>query len=125
MKKIVLLIVLTSVFCVSCVPVKTQKPKSQPKPFKQAFVVKRSLGISSAKQLDGASVCLITGGKEEIMVSDYFKKNSMSYESVPLETNSEKRPTYLAGRCDVMIVNDLDTLNSFPNPSNHTVINFK
>ena len=120
-----ILVVLTSVFCVSCVPVKTQKPKSQPKPFKQAFLVKRSLGISSAKQLDGASVCLITGGKEEIMVSDYFKKNSMSYESVTTETSSESRAGYLSGRCDVMIVNDLDTLNSFPNPSNHTVINFK
>ena len=120
-----ILVVLTSVFCVSCVPVKTQKPKSQPKPFKQAFLVKRSLGISSAKQLNGASVCLITGGKEEIMVSDYFKKNSMSYESVTTETSSESRAAYLAGRCDVMIVNDLDTLNSFPNPSNHTVINFK
>ena len=118
-----ILVVLTSVFCVSCVPVKTQKPK--PASFQQAFVVKRSLGISSAKQLDGASVCLITGGKEEIMVSDYFKKNSMSYESVTTETNSESRAAYLAGRCDVMIVNDLDTLNSFPTPSNHTVINFK
>ena len=69
-----ILVVLTSVFCVSCVPVKTQKPKSQPKPIKQAFLVNKSLGISSAKQLDGASVCLITGGKEEITVSDYFKK---------------------------------------------------
>ena len=56
---------------------------------------------------------------------DYFKKNNLSYESVTMETNSERRAAYLAGRCDVMIVNDLDTLNSFPNPSNHTVINFK
>ena len=107
-----ILVVLTSVFCVSCVPVKTQKPKSQPKPFKQAFVVKRSLGISSAKQLDGASVCLITGGKEEIMVSDYFKKNSMSYESVTTETNSESRVAYLAGRCDAIVVDSNANVSS-------------
>ena len=108
----VILVVLTSVFCVSCVPVKTQKPKSQPKPFKQAFLVKRSLGISSAKQLDGASVCLITGGKEEIMVSDYFKKNSMSYESVTTETNSESRAAYLAGRCDAIVVDSNANVSS-------------
>ena len=100
----VILVVLTSVFCVSCVPVKTQKPKSQPKPFKQAFVVKRSLGISSAKQLNGASVCLITGGKEEILVSDYFKKNGMTYESVTGENKNELTQMYKAGRCDVMVI---------------------
>ena len=107
-----ILVVLTSVFCVSCVPVKTQKPKSQPKPIKQAFLVKKSLGISSAKQLDGASVCLITGGKEEIMVSDYFKKNSMSYESVTTETNSESRAAYLAGRCDAIVVDSNANVSS-------------
>ena len=99
-----ILVVLTSVFCVSCVPVQTQKPKSQPKPFKQAFLVKRSLGISSAKQLDGASVCLITGGKEEILVSDYFKKNGMAYEQVTVGNKNELTQMYEAGRCDVMVI---------------------
>ena len=42
-----ILVVLTSVFCVSCVPVKTQKPKSQPQP-KQGFLVKRSLGVKDS-----------------------------------------------------------------------------
>ena len=68
-----ILVVLTSVFCVSCVPVKTQKPNPKPKQQpKQGFLVKRSLGVSSAKELDGASVCLIKGSKEEKQVSDYF-----------------------------------------------------
>ena len=107
-----ILVVITSVFCVSCVPVKTQKPKSQPKPIKLAFLVNKSLGISSAKQLDGASVCLITGGKEEIMVSDYFRKNSMRYESVTTETNSESRAAYLAGRCDAIVVDSNANVSS-------------
>ena len=107
-----ILVVLTSVFCVSCVPVKTQKPKSQPKPIKQAFLVKKSLGISSAKQLDGASVCLITGGKEEIMVSDYFKKNNMSYESVTMETKNEVYTSYKAGRCDVLVISSNTNVSS-------------
>ena len=99
-----ILVVLTSVFCVSCVPVKTQKPKSQPKPFKQAFLVKRSLGISSAKQLDGASVCIVGGSKEEKQVSDYFKKNGMAYEPVTVENKNELTQMYEAGRCDVMVI---------------------
>ena len=120
-----ILVILTSMFCVSCQTSverahtqsikeakQRQKPKPQPKPFKQAFLVNKSLGISSAKQLDGASVCLITGGKEEIMVSDYFKKNSMSYESVTTETNSESRAAYLAGRCDAIVVDSNANVSS-------------
>lgn len=96
-----ILVVLTSVFCVSCVPVKTQKPKPQPK---QGFLVRGSLGVSSAKQLDGASVCLIEGSKEEKLVSDYFKKNSMKYESVTLANNQEILRGHRGKRFDVMVI---------------------
>ena len=100
-----ILVVLTSVFCVSCVPVKTQKPKSQPNlQQKQGFIVKKSLGVSSAKELDGASVCLIAGSKEEIQVSDYFKKNGMAYEVVPVDNKNELTQMYEASRCDVMVI---------------------
>ena len=85
-----ILVVLTSVFCVSCVPVKTQKPKPQPKPQpKQGFLVKRSLGVSSAKELDGAAVCLIEGSKEEKLVNNYFRKNNMMYELVTGDNKNE------------------------------------
>ena len=95
-----ILVVLTSVFCVSCVPVQTQKPKpkpveiQKPKPESfQAFVVKKSLGVSSAKELDGASVCLIEGSKEEKQVSDYFKKNNMNYEFCLLNQQAVRKLT--------------------------------
>ena len=108
-----ILVVLTSVFCVSCVPVKTQKPKSQPKPFKQAFVVNKSLGISSAKQLDGASVCLIEGSKEEKLVSDYFKKNSMRNEIRTLKVPKRKiRSLYETRRCDAIVVDSNENVSS-------------
>ena len=97
-------------FCVSCVPVQTQQPKSQP--IKQAFLVKRSLGISSAKQLDGASVCIVGGSKEEKLVSDYFKKNNMSYESVTMETKNEVYTSYKAGRCDVLVISSNTNVSS-------------
>ena len=113
----VILVVLTSVFCVSCVPVKTQKPKPQPKPQpKQGFLVKRSLGVSSAKQLDGASVCLIDGSKEEKLVRDYFKKNSLRNRIRDLPDKVKKyklRSLYDKGRgCDAIVVDSNENVSS-------------
>ena len=47
---------------------------------------------------------MITGGKEEILVRDYFKKNGMTYESVTGENKNELTQMYKAGRCDVMVI---------------------
>lgn len=67
----------------------------------QGFMVAKSLGVSSAKELDGASVCVQTGSTTELNLAEYFKLNSMSYEPVPIETPAEARQNYIAGRCDV------------------------
>ncbi len=67
----------------------------------QGFMVPASLGVSSATELDGASVCIQVGTTTEMNLADYFKANGMSYESVPVETNSEADAAYTAGRCDV------------------------
>ncbi len=67
----------------------------------QGFIVPASLGVSSATELDGASVCIQTGTTTELNLADYFRANNMSYEPVPIETNEEARNNYLAGRCDV------------------------
>ena len=47
---------------------------------------------------------MITGGKEEILVSDYFKKNGMAYEQVTVGNKNELTQMYEAGRCDVMVI---------------------
>ncbi len=67
----------------------------------QGFIVPASLGVSSATELDGASVCIQTGTTTELNLADFFRSNNMSYEPVPIETNAEARQNYLAGRCDV------------------------
>ena len=67
----------------------------------QGFMVNKSLGVSSAMELDGASVCIQVGTTTEMNLADFFKANGMSYESVPVETNSEADAAYTAGRCDV------------------------
>ena len=55
----------------------------------QGFMVPRELGVSSALELDGATVCIQTGTTTELNLADFFSSNGMSYEPVPIETNAE------------------------------------
>lgn len=67
----------------------------------QGFMVPKALGVSSAKELDGASVCIQTGTTTELNLADFFRVNGIKYEPVPIETNAEATQNYSAGRCDV------------------------
>ncbi|MFS4438045.1 amino acid ABC transporter substrate-binding protein [Paracoccaceae bacterium GXU_MW_L88] len=66
----------------------------------QGFMVKRELGVNSAKELDGATICIQTGTTTELNLQDYFNTNGISYEPVPVETFAEAQQQYLAGACD-------------------------
>ncbi|MFO1067037.1 MAG: amino acid ABC transporter substrate-binding protein [Geminicoccaceae bacterium] len=67
----------------------------------QGFMVPAKLGVKSAKELDGASVCVQTGTTTELNLADYFRANGMKYEPVVFETNDEIIVAFQAGRCDV------------------------
>ena len=64
-------------------------------------MVPKALGVTSAKDLDGATVCIQTGTTTELNLADFFRTNGISYEPVPIETNAEGQQQYLAGACDV------------------------
>ena len=91
----------------------------------QGFMVSKDLGVSSAMELDGASVCIQVGTTTEMNLADFFKANGMSYESVPVETNSEADAAYLAGRCDIYTTDASGLYASragYPDPSAHVVL---
>lgn len=67
----------------------------------QGFMIAKEMGVTSAKELDGATVCIQTGTTTELNLADFFRANNMSYEPVPIETNSEAQQQFLAGACDV------------------------
>jgi general L-amino acid transport system substrate-binding protein len=67
----------------------------------QGFMVRKDMGITSALQLSGASICTNTGTTTELNVADYFRANSMEYELVAFEKADEVVAAYDAGRCDV------------------------
>ena len=91
----------------------------------QGFMVPKELGVSSAKDLDGATVCIQTGTTTELNLADFFRVNNISYEPVPIETNAEAQQQYLAGACDVYTTDASGlaaTRASFENPGDHTLL---
>ncbi len=91
----------------------------------QGFIVPKALGVSSAKELDGATVCIQTGTTTELNLADYFRKNNMSYQPVPVETNAEGQQQYLAGACDTYTTDASGlaaTRAAFENPADHVVL---
>jgi general L-amino acid transport system substrate-binding protein len=68
----------------------------------QGFMAKKSLGVNSALELDGASVCVQAGTTTELNLTDYFRANNMKYNPVVYENNDEVNKAYEAGRCDVL-----------------------
>ena len=67
----------------------------------QGFMVRKDLGVNSALELSGASICTNTGTTTELNVADYFRANNMEYELVAFEKADEVVAAYDAGRCDV------------------------
>jgi general L-amino acid transport system substrate-binding protein len=91
----------------------------------QGFMVPKSLGVSSAKELDGATVCIQTGTTTELNLADFFRSNNISYEPVPIETNAEAQQQYLAGACDVYTTDASGlaaTRATFENPGDHALL---
>ncbi len=64
------------------------------------FLVKASAGVKSAKDLNGATVCIEPGTSTELAVADYFRLNNMKFTPVLIQDVHEIEGAYLAGRCD-------------------------
>lgn len=91
----------------------------------QGFIVPKALGVSSAKELDGATVCIQTGTTTELNLADFFRVNNISYEPVPIETNAEGQQQYLAGACDAYTTDASGlaaTRATFENPADHIIL---
>ena len=91
----------------------------------QGFMVPKALGVSSATELDGATVCIQTGTTTELNLADYFRTNGMNYEPVPIETQTEAQAKYLAGACDVYTTDSsalAASRSTFEAPDEHVVL---
>ena len=91
----------------------------------QGFLVKKSLKVNSALELNSASVCVQTGTTTEQNLADYFKGNNMKYEVIAFGTADETVKAYESGRCDVFTT-DVSQLYAerlkLANPADHVVL---
>ena len=91
----------------------------------QGFLVRKDLGVTSASELDGASVCIQTGTTTELNLADYFRATGMGYEPVNIETNEEGLSNYSANRCDVYTTDAsglASTRAALDDPSAHIIL---
>jgi len=67
----------------------------------QGFMVNKKLGVKSAKELHGATVCVPSGSTTELNLADYFRANKMTLKPVVFDDIDQIRGAFFAGRCDV------------------------
>lgn len=91
----------------------------------QGFMVKKDLGVSSAKELDGATICIQTGTTTELNLADFFKQNNISYQPVNVADDNEAQSQYVAGACDAFTT-DVSGLAAsratLPDAENHIIL---
>jgi general L-amino acid transport system substrate-binding protein len=92
----------------------------------QGFMVNKKLGVKSAKELNGATVCVQPGTTTELNLADYFRANKMTFKPVVIEKVEEVRAAFFSGRCDVFTT-DASGLYSTraanaPNPDDYVIL---
>ena len=91
----------------------------------QGFMIPKKLGVKSAKELSGATVCVLPGTTTEQNAADYFRSNNMDWKPVVIESTSELAKTFFAGRCDVL-TSDASQLAGTraisPNPGDYAIL---
>jgi general L-amino acid transport system substrate-binding protein len=91
----------------------------------QGFMVRKSLKVNSALELNGASVCTQTGTTNELNLADFFRANNMKYEVIAFGTADETVKAYETGRCDVFTT-DVSQLYSeklkLANANDHVIL---
>lgn len=91
----------------------------------QGFLIPNKLGIKSARQLNGASVCVTSGTTTELNLSDFARANGIKVEAVVFDGKKEALNAYASGRCDCFTtdVSQLAALRStLPDPKAHTIL---
>ena len=91
----------------------------------QGFLISKDLGVKSATELDGATVCVLPGTTTEQNAADYFRNHKMAWNPVVIESTSELAKTFFAGRCDVLTSDASQLAGSravAPNPKDYIIL---
>jgi general L-amino acid transport system substrate-binding protein len=91
----------------------------------QGFLIPKKLGVKSAKELGGATVCVLPGTTTELNAADYFRANNLKWKPVVIEQTAELNKAFFAGRCDCL-TSDASQLAAqrsvAPNPDDYMIL---
>jgi len=68
----------------------------------QGFLIRKSLGVDTALDLGGATVCIQAGTTTELNLADYFRKHDMEYDALVFDTSEQTVQGFSSNRCDVL-----------------------
>ena len=92
----------------------------------QGFMVAKKLGVKSAKELGGATICVQPGTTTELNLADYFRANKMEFKPVVIEHRDEALNAFFSGRCDVFTGDssalNADRLSQAPTPDDYVIL---
>ena len=92
----------------------------------QGFMVPKKSGVKTAKELNGATVCVTPGTTTELNLADYFRANKMDYKPVVIEKVDEVMAAYISGRCDVFTTDSAalaaQRAGRTQNPDDHIIL---
>jgi len=92
----------------------------------QGFMVPKKLNVKSAKQLNGATICVQPGTTTELNLADYFRANKMSFKPVVIEKLEEVLNAYFSGRCDAFTTDQSGLValraSRAPRPDDHLIL---
>lgn len=91
----------------------------------QGFMVPKSLGFTSARELNGLAICVKGDTTSALNLADFFRINNIEYQPIAVATNEEAQERYLAGECQAFTSDASGlaaTRASFIAPGEHTIL---
>ncbi|HYD26659.1 amino acid ABC transporter substrate-binding protein [Brevundimonas sp.] len=91
----------------------------------QGFLVRRSLDLASAQELNGARVCVQRETTSELNVADFFRARNIEYRAVVAANEEAARSAYAREDCDAFSA-DISALAAartlLTNPEQHAIL---
>ncbi|HZB91647.1 MAG TPA: amino acid ABC transporter substrate-binding protein [Stellaceae bacterium] len=92
----------------------------------QGFMVAKKLGVKSAKELNGATICVQPGTTTELNLADYFRTNHMTFKPLVIEKLDEVENAFFSGRCDAYTTDRSGLAGTraakAPNPDDYVIL---
>ncbi|MGJ4856485.1 transporter substrate-binding domain-containing protein [Labrys sp. La1] len=91
----------------------------------QGILAKKSLGVTKAAELDGATIGVQSGTTGEQNIADFFKKAGKTYKSVVIEDTATFTQALTSGRVDALTQDGTDLglrRAALPNPDEYVLL---